>query len=165
MNRCLYIITCKRFHPFERRVEWQTSAQDNKRTGKIDAVCPVYPKYEPAPAPAPDLQIFIFVYSIPQLAKNVPCPQHRLPTFGPASGCCTPRPTGTWSTSCCTCWGRARSRPCARLMLLQVRLHTLFNCQLCVCRLVAVRSLESHWHCRIDHLVIATKKCFVLMAD
>ena len=31
-------------------------------------------------------QVFNFVYSLPQLAKIVPCPRHRLPTLDPASG-------------------------------------------------------------------------------
>lgn len=32
-----------------------------------------------------DAQILNFVYSLPQLAKIVPCPRHRLPTFDPQS--------------------------------------------------------------------------------
>lgn len=32
------------------------------------------------------VQVFNFVYSLPQLAKIVPCPRHRLPTFEPQSG-------------------------------------------------------------------------------
>jgi len=31
-------------------------------------------------------QVFNFVYSIPQLAKIVPCPRHRLPSLDPATG-------------------------------------------------------------------------------
>jgi UDP-N-acetylglucosamine--dolichyl-phosphate N-acetylglucosaminephosphotransferase len=31
-------------------------------------------------------QVFNFVYSLPQLARIVPCPRHRLPRLDPATG-------------------------------------------------------------------------------
>jgi UDP-N-acetylglucosamine--dolichyl-phosphate N-acetylglucosaminephosphotransferase len=60
------------------------------------------------------------VYSLPQLAKIVPCPRHRLPTFDPQSGLLYATPNWNLVNLMLHLLGPCTEQAlCVRLMLLQ----------------------------------------------